>query len=76
MGGMGGKNRAKMRKRPIFPGLRRGISPIGPWNIRTLLLHFSDDQISRLIPKIGNKIEKAVLLDQFHTVPSTFTQVS
>ena len=35
-------------------------------------LHFSDDQIAPLIPKIGNKIEKTVLLDQFHTDLSTF----
>ena len=35
-------------------------------------LHFSDDQIAPVIPKIGNKIEKTVLLDQFHTCLSTF----
>ena len=46
-----------MRKRPNFSNLS----------------HFSDDQIAPLIPKIGNKIEKIVLLDQFHTGPSTFS---
>ena len=55
------ENRAKMIKRPNFPGLRGGISPICPRNIRTPPLHFSDDQIAPLILKIGNKIEKKKL---------------
>ena len=62
-----------MRNMSNLPGLREAISSICPWDIRTLPLHFSDHQIVPLTPKIGNKIEKTVLLDQFHTSPSTFS---
>ena len=65
-------NRAKKRKRPNFPGLKRGNSPIYPETIEHLPLHFSDNQFAPFIPKIGNKIEKTVFLDQFRTVPSNF----
>ena len=54
----GWKTRAKMRKIPNFPVLKGVIFLICPWNIRTLPLHFSDDQFSPLIGKIGKKIER------------------
>ena len=66
------ENSVKMIKRSNFPELRRGISQICPWNIRTPPLHFCDDEFASFFPKIGNKIEKTLLLDQFHIVPSTF----
>ena len=47
-----------MRKIPNFPVLKGVIFLICPWNIRTLPLHFSDDQLSPLIRKIGKKIKR------------------
>ena len=69
----GWKTRAKMRKIPNFPVLKGVIFLICPWNIRTHPLHFSDDQFSPLIRKIDKKIERNCTLDQFYTVPSTFS---
>ena len=57
---------------PNFPGLRRGILQFVPETLEHPPLSFSDDQFAPLIPKVSYKIEKTVLLDQFHTVPSTF----
>ena len=62
-----------MRKSPISLGLDGQFLQFVPETLEHRPLHFSDDQIALLIPKIGNKIEKIVLLDQFHTGPSTFS---
>ena len=70
----GWKNRAKRRKMPNFPKLRRGILQFVPETLEHTHLHFSDDQFAPIIPKVSNKIEKktTVFSDQFRTVPSTF----
>ena len=52
-----------MRKGPISMGLERQFLQFVPETLEQTPLHFSDDQIAPLIPKIGNKIEKTVLLD-------------
>ena len=62
-----------MKKGPISLGFEGQFLQFVPETLEQPALHFSDDQIAPLIPKIGNKIEKTVLLDQFHTGPSTFS---
>ena len=60
------KHEAKMRKRPNFHVLRRGISPICQ---NTFLM----TKFPVLSQQLATKLKKTVLLDQFHTVPSTFS---
>ena len=62
-----------MRKDPISLGLEGEFHQFVPEALEHPPLHFSDDQFPPIIPKIGNKILKTVFLDQFHTVPSTFS---
>ena len=64
----------KREKDPISLGIEGGISPVCSLNIRTSPVHFSNDQFAPLVPKIGNISEKKnCILDQFHTVLSTFS---
>ena len=68
------ENRAKMRKRPNYPGLRRGISPICPWTLEHSLYTFLMINLLLLSQKWATKLKKKpVLLDQFRTVPFTFS---
>ena len=53
-------------------GLEGQFLQFVPETLEHTPLHFSDDQVAPPILKIDNKIEKIVLLDQFHTGPSTF----
>ena len=67
------ENRAKKRKGPNFPGLRRRTLQFVSETLEQPPLQFSDNQFAPFIPKIGNKIEiNPVFLDQFRTVSSTF----
>ena len=73
---MGGKIGLKWEEDPISLGSEGKFLQFVPETSEhpLYILHFSDDQIAPLIPKIGNKIEKKTALsDQFHTVPSTFS---
>ena len=67
---MGGKVGLKWEKDLISLGLEGKFSKFVP----EILEHsfYTDDQFASLIPNIGNKIEN-VLLNQFHTVPYTFS---
>ena len=62
----------KWEKGPISLRLEGQFLQFVPETLEQPPLHFSDDQTAPPISKIGNKIEKTVLLDQFHTGPSTF----
>ena len=54
-------------------GLEGEILQFVPETLEHPSLHFSDDQIAPLIPKIGKKKNlKTVFLYQFRTVPSIF----
>ena len=69
----GVENRDKRRKDPISLVLEEDILQFVNETLQHSPLHFSDDQLAPLIPKIGNKIEKKVVfLDLFHTVPSIY----
>ena len=63
----------KLFEGPISLGFDEKFLQFDPETLEHSSLHFSDDQIASLIPKIGNKIEKTVLLNQIHAGPSTFS---
>ena len=65
---MGGKIRLKGEKGPISLDLEGKILQV----VLETLEHFYDEQFTPLVPKIGDKIQITVVLDQFHTVSSTF----
>ena len=66
------EKRSKMRKRPNFPGLRRGISPIVPKTLEHPFYTFLMTNLLILSQKMVTKLKKnPVFLDQFHTVLST-----
>ena len=73
MGGTGEKIGLKREKDIISLGLEKNFFKFVPETLEHLLLYFSDDQFASLIPKIDNEIKKTLLLDQFHTVPYTFS---
>ena len=62
-----------MRKDPISLDLEAEFLQFVPETLKIPPVYFFDDQFAPLIPKIGNKIEKTVFLNQFQTVPSTFS---
>ena len=63
----------KLFEGPTSLGFDEKFLQFVPETLEHSSLHFSDDQIASLIPKIGNKIgKKTVLLNQIHTGPSTF----
>ena len=49
-----------MGKGPISLGLDGQFLQFVPETLEHSSLHFSDDQIAPLIPKVGNEIEKTV----------------
>ena len=66
------ENRAKMRKRPNFPGLRRGILQYVSETLEHPLYAFLITNLLLLSLKVATKLKKTEFLDQFRTVPSTF----
>ena len=67
------ENRAKMRKRPNFPGLKREIFQFVPEALEHSLYTFLMTKLPLLSQKLATNLKKTVPLNQFHTVPSTFS---
>ena len=65
-----------MRKGPISLGLEGQFFQFVPETLEHPPLHFSDDQISPLIPKIGNNIEKLYFWINFTPVPTLLASPS
>ena len=69
----GWKNGAKMRKKQNFPGLEGKFLQFVPETLEHPLYTFLMTKLPLLSQKLATKLKKAVLLDQFHTGPSTFS---
>ena len=61
-----------MRKDPISLGLEGEFLQFVPETLEDPLYTFLMTKLLLLSQKLAAKLKKAVILDQFHTVPSTF----
>ena len=67
------ENRVKMKKDSISLGLEEEFFKFVPVTLEHPLYTFLMTKFPLLSKKLATKLRKTVLLDQFHTVPSTFS---
>ena len=73
MGGTAGKIGLKLEKDSISLGLEGEFLQFVPETLERPLYTFLMTNLPLLSQKLATKLKKTVLLDQFHTVPSTFS---